>query len=328
MKKKMNYSIFVIILVFLFSNCDTKVYENAIPPGEVPITINLGENSNERVVDYQAQVKIYYSNDRSAEEQSLFDSYRLSTKIINKSVYVRLDYDADESRGIAKRSIITGKDGTFIFNPDSGAIEQRLPPRPEENGSIDMSKRSLFERVDIPALRQKMKVLGYDMLDEASEYYDSLLRISTPTNLLPKSREGNITSSFSVLFDAQEGVMAGSEKIEVEEDGTIITTKITKYYTEKDGIMIPAGEKMVVHTDEPYTVDVDMTNYPVVSDPETVPEISEEEYKKLLEEGTAYDAVGMDIGDPGNPDKTETWLTVYESVSTNTLTERLFLEVK
>jgi hypothetical protein len=290
-----------------------------------PVTVSLGAGSARSVTDFQAHVKVFQSNDRIANSEMLRQSYKISTKIIGDLLYARIDYEADPSLGLSRKSVVTGPSGTVVFDADTGTIEQRLPARAHEADAVSMKGRSLFERVDIARLREMMRGLGYDITDSEGKACDHLVSFSAPSALLPKSAlVSRATASFKVMFDADEGVMAGSELVETEVDGTIVTTTVTKYYQEEGDIMVPVGERLDVHYDIPGSIAVDGSAYPRIDADTELPTMSPEEFAALQATGEAYEVPEAVLGDPSDPDRTETWLTVYESVATNCLSDSLF----
>lgn len=320
--------LFFVSVLLAFSCAQNTEQVTSISDEDKIITVTLGENSETAITDYQASVKVYYENSRIAGGAELQNSYKLSTKIIDNSIYTRVDYEEIQNVGSSFRSVITGPNETIVFNRASGQVEYRVPIT-TENSEDDLSNRSLFERIDLASLRTKMVDLNYDSNETEVIGFANVVIFKSPSSLLPKSNfEDRSVNSFKILFDTEEEVFAGSELVETKEDGTIVTTTITKFYQEEDEIMVPVGEKMDIHYDFVDKIEVDTETLPIVLNEGDIEEISQEELNTLKLEVGAYEVSQTILGDPTDPDYTETYLTVYEDVSTNCLNNRYFLEVE
>jgi hypothetical protein len=244
--------------------------------------------------------------------------------MIGGSVYSRIDFETDESGGLAQRSVVSGPNGSAVFETGSGTVLHRVPARASSAELPDMRGRSLFERVNVDELKRKMSGLDYDAVYKEGAGCDRVVCFIAPSSLLPKSSGNDRVSAYKIMFDASNGMMAGSETVEAKDDGTILTTTVTKYYQEVDGVTVPAGEMLVVHHDIPGRIEFDSSAYPRILSIDDLPTVSEKDFKDMQIAGQAYEVPEAVLGDPSDPDFSETVLTVYEAVSTNCLSDSMF----
>lgn len=289
----------------------------------VPAIISQPSQSGE-IESFQAEVKIYSSIDRKPSSAHLVSQYRLATKIIDGTIYTRMDFPEDQEHTIAARTVVSNGKDLVLLDSASGKVEYRLPV-PEQAADLiqNTSQRptTLFQKINVTQLRETFKDLQWDM--ESNEgrtrwVVNFPLQILSRFNAVP----GQQIKSFKLYLDEANGTVAGSEQVMVQEDGTIITTKNTTIYTEKDGVPIPIGMVEDSHYDLPYTIDTsDSAVGPYNED--TAPEISPEKARELIENGQAIEINAM-TGDPSNPDYTEQTITLYDSIELNTAPDILF----
>ena len=80
------------------------------------------------------------------------------------------------------------------------------------------------------------------------------------------------------------------------------------------------GEVLEVAHDVPGTLDVSDATAPVIMDEELIPEATEEELAQAEAEGATVTQVAAPlIGDPADPDYTETTITLYDNIGINTV---------
>lgn len=276
------------------------------------------------IESFQANVKVYSNIDRKPSSGRLVSQYKLATKIIDGIIYTRLDFPADPEKNIAARTIVSNGSEMVLLDSATGKIEQRIPV-PEQTAdlikTVSQKPVSLFQKIDVAQLRKTFSDLQWDM-----ESNDQKTRwvIHYPVELLARYNVNSTQKlqSFKLYLDEASGTAAGYEQVVAEEDGTVITTKSTNIYTEKDGVPIPIGMVQESHYDEPYTIDTSDSSV-APYDVEAAPEVSAEEAQQLIESGQAL-AIDAMTGDPSNPDYTEQTITVYDSIELNAAPDILF----
>jgi hypothetical protein len=180
---------------------------------------------------------------------------------------------------------------------------------------MDMNGRSLCARIDVASLKQNMRSLGYDVTDEVTAESENVVCFTASGTLLPKNPiSGHTTTAFKMLLDADIGTLAGSELVETQSDGTVVTTTVTKYYQEEDGVMIPVGEKTVINHDLPGTIEVNDSGYPGITDVAALPQLTQSEFDSMKAEGQAYEVPEAVAGDPTSPDYTETGINAQTAI--------------
>jgi hypothetical protein len=113
--------------------------------------------------------------------------------------------------------------------------------------------------------------------------------------------------------------VSGSEQVETEADGTVITTKTENYFREQNGVLLMVGSLRTVHYDEPYSIDVSDSALPPLPSADTIPVLTQDELAELEKTQEVFRPAMAVRGDPSDPDYTESWLTVFESIETNCL---------
>jgi hypothetical protein len=118
-------------------------------------TVILNGGADTPISDYQASVKVYYTNDRVPSRNRLSDQYRLSVKNIAGELNTRIDYP---DMGDGPRSVILNKRETIIFNPRSGEVSARFATPNASSMEIEIPDgQALIGRVNIDGIIQKYR---------------------------------------------------------------------------------------------------------------------------------------------------------------------------
>jgi hypothetical protein len=309
----------------LMSSCSQDARQNTAGQ-TAPIigtTVVLGAGSKAAVTDYQANVKVRYKNDRLVNSARLCQSYRLSVKLMDGDVKTRIDYVDDIEPDLKGTSVLSDSKEIITFDTATGAIKSRTPLAPPAGMPIgDISGRSLFARVDVDKIREDALALDYDVSEDPERSWTVIQAGDGILSKMPGS--ASTPRSFKAFFDAAAGAMMGSEMVNVDPDGTVITSSQTMIYNEVGGVRVLVGNVLTVHYDLPYTLDVSDSTMPAVPDPATLPEMSLETFRQLESEGKARIDPNARIGDQSDPDYSDIWVTVYEELRTNTLPDSYF----
>ncbi|MCK9171197.1 MAG: hypothetical protein M0P01_12355 [Treponema sp.] len=285
-----------------------------------PVTVtweNPGAGGN--IESYEADVEVYSMNNRKDTALTLQNKYRMSMKTINGGQYVRIDMDPDYNQGSA-RSIVSGKEGTIVFNTQSGEIQYRLPA--EENALpedlVPFLSGNALTRMDVDGIRNECRKLSFDIQDKT----DGEMLIQLPSALFPSDGYES-RSSTSMLFDTADGTLVQTQVVCIESDGTEVKTDCYPVYEDKDGTPVKVGMVTEIISKAAQLLDNDETGvyYNSIDD---IPEISDEEYERLTAEGNITQTDHVSFGNPADPGYTETIAELYQDVHINTVSDSQF----
>jgi len=279
-------------------------------------------NASGKIESYQATVKSYYQNNRSTKLPALRSEYRLSLKMINDQLFVRIDLDANASPDKVARAILTAGTETVVLNTNTGKVEQRIT-LPESQNRLALLNNTLQSvgRLNLDNLKAIARKLSLDISDATP----GLLQLTIPAATLPTMPNKAQVSSYKLSFDSTESVLVNSEMVIAEEDGTTVTVTTTPIYQEDNGELIKVGEQVVNAYHIPGKLDVSDAATQAYATADDIPTLTADELAALQAGGTVSTSESeVILGDLSDASYTETQLMVYEEVKLNTLADSLF----
>ncbi|HPC72731.1 MAG TPA: hypothetical protein PLB48_13060, partial [Treponema sp.] len=275
-------------------------------------------DTSDEISSFQTNVKVYKENNRSPLGRKLAEEYKLSLKLIDGKLYTRMDYPADEDG--SARSVLHTPEELVIFESSSNKVLYRTSV---EKGSDDsVAVRTLFSRLPLKDIQNHFTRLSYRVLEDPQ---NKLLKIETPSAYLADGLIGTSRlASETIYFDTEMEVQVGSDYVMIDQDGTTISVEETTSYQEVDGVPIKTGEVIVRKYDFPYTIDTSDRQIPILNSVDEAEPISEAELAALEEGGALILKEDPILGDPANPDYTETVTIQYENVMLNSVSDSYF----
>lgn len=289
------------------------------------VTVYNGNSSLKEIESYQAQVKTYYSNSRRGIEMEPGEEYRLSLKMMDGTLYSRMDFDSKAFPDLIPRSLITSDKGSVLFQTLTNTVEMRLPPEPEKRLFLNQDSLSVLGRVNMDEIIKESQRLSLDILDETP----GLLALELPPGYFQPQSNGlgfeTEVISCRLSFDTKENLLLSSEMVVKESDGSEISSALHPLYQESDGIMVKVGQVQVVDNRIPFNTLGSESSVMTYETPDDIPEISEEELKALQESGVlSQNEAPVLFGYQFTPDFQEVFVDLYEEVKINSLEDSLF----
>lgn len=318
----------LLLLFFACGNINSNSNELIEELNEREVSIYTGQSSGDskEIESYQANVKSYYSNNRTGVDMEPQQEYRLSMKVIGDRVYSRLDFESENFPDQRARSIVSNDNEAVVMFSDNGDIEARFPvDKSSDRQLLDNSKLSSLGRVDIDNILKEAKRLSFDIQDDTP----GALMVNIPASTFQSQTNGygfeSKVVSCKLNFDTEKDILHSTEMELIESDGTSIEIETHPLYKEQDGLMVKVGQVQVINNKP----NIDMSDLESVVQEyesiEDIPEISEEELTALQESGeVSLEETELLLGDPSNPDFQETFVELYEDVEVNTLSDSIF----
>mgnify|MGYP000919494015 CR=1 FL=1 len=133
--------------------------------------IIVQESKSGAVESMKADISVWSSVDRRPGSDTLVSKYRLSIKLIDGTLYTRIDMPEDLEHGITARSVITNGKEIVMADSKTGAVLYR-GPAPAETASVisGMSQKpaGLFQRINVTQTVMEFRKLSYDVQDRKS----------------------------------------------------------------------------------------------------------------------------------------------------------------
>lgn len=310
---------FVCIFICIgLTSCEQKINDSKMKKYTDTMSVSVKSGSIKKIESYSANVVFYTGNSRKIGGITEKQRYRISVKEVNGSVLYRADYPSKNySDGIA-RSVLATNDELFIFHTGTNNLEHRTNLT---TSAIDKYDGSFSEM-------NRMAILGKisDFQNFRTKLYDIYKDISVDDE--NKTMLINIPSEeyshFNITFDLEDQTLLGSETKEILEDETIITTNTKYLYQDTDGEIIKIGTIIETHYDIKNLIDASAYALPIIESEEDVRIITDEELEAIEEQGgLVYNVVPV-IGDPSDPDYTETLVQLFEDIEINSVDDTLF----
>ncbi len=320
--KKFFYSILVLKTILLFISCNLSE-KNEIPYSQIfqenPLTISWQQNeTSDDIKSFQANVSIYSINNRTDTSSVLQTKYRMSLSTINGTQYNRLDFSPEFSGGKA-RSVVSDNSQVILFDTSSNEIEYKISM--QENISPDIAflgMESAVSKINLDLIKSESQRLSLDLVEDSKK----ILTLDIPSSyFFDNSLEKRISTR--VAFDVEQEVLQQIEVVTLREDGTKITTTSYPMYQEKNGVPIKIGLVTVLNSQASEILPgfEDAQYFDSIDD---IPEMSDEEYERILESGEFEEVENMTFGNPADLSYEEIILEVYNDIEINTVDESAF----
>ncbi|QEN03538.1 hypothetical protein EW093_02090 [Thiospirochaeta perfilievii] len=329
--KERVFSISLILSLFLFSCENGVVIDSASKLEDLEkqeVSIYNGDNKDEDIISYSANVKSYYSHDKKGIDSELTQEYRMSLKLIDSQLYTRIDVPGNQFSDLRNRSIVTSPTETIVFFEDTDEVEARIPIESTSNDFLGINNRlPILGRLDLNSITTEAKRLSFDVEDVTP----GILTVSLPSSAFEQT--GGVYNdytqdvlSYKLSFDTEENTLASTEMIVAESDGTIMTVNTYDlFHEDENGELIKTGRYTAVHNNLNMEISIDDADIETYETLDDIPEISKDEIATLVEEGSISEAdVEPWLGDPTDPNFTEIFIELYEDVELNTLEDSLF----
>jgi hypothetical protein len=277
-----------------------------------PVSIYNADKGTSGVESYQANVKQYYSNDRTGVNMKIVSEYRMSLKLIDGKLFTRIDYPAANMQDGIARTIVSDTSEMLVYQTESQQIEQRIPVADTAKRLMPQNAyRSLMGRLDLDVVAIQARTLAFDVIDATP----GIMQVDVPSGFFPESTDGSDYRSrvakYSVRYDTESDVEILSEMELHESDGTKVSVTTWPLYKEYGEDLLKVGQVTVSAFDVPGVLD---TSDSVVDNTG----LDGESF------ALADDADAVLLGDPSSPDKTETYVELYEDIELNALADSFF----
>lgn len=322
--KKFFYSILVLKIILLFISCSLSE-KNEIPYSQMfeenPVTISWQQKeSSDDIKSFQANVSVYSINNRTDSSSVLQTKYKMSLSTINGTQYNRLDFSPEFSGGKA-RSVVSDNSQIILFDTSSNEIEYKISM--QENISPDLvflGMESAVSKINLDLIKSESQRLSLDLLEDSKK----TLMLDIPSSyFFDNSNSLETRISTRVAFDVQEEVLQQIEVVTLREDGTKITATSYPMYQEKDGVPIKIGLVTVLKSQAAELLQ-GFEDAQYFNSIDEIPEMSDEEYERILESGEFEEVENMTFGNPADLSYEEIILEVYNDIEINTVDESAF----
>lgn len=302
-----------------FSGCNTG---NSISPerqlvSDKEISVSWNDTSD-TINAFEAKVSVYSMNSRRDTSLNLTSQYHLTAKLINDEQYVRLDM-LNQSPDGRFRSVISNDKEMIMFDSASNEIQQRIPLEAAPDDLAFMGYGLGFGKVNLDSIKKEATRLNFDITEDKK---NSSLTLSLPNELFTSEFEKRISTRVS--FDSAADVLTEMETVAVKNDGATVTTSAEYVYQKCGDEYVKVGMITKIVTDYEKRIEgipEDTEYFKTIDD---IPEISEEDFNKMKENGNIFEEPSVKFGDPGDLSCIETIVEVYEDVEVNKTEDSVF----
>lgn len=285
---------------------------------ENPSSINWNPDSNKKQVEsYSANVSVYTMDSRKSKDLTLDNKYRITSKNISNDMCFKIDIPKEYAAEKPK-TYYSNSESFVICDTASGTVEQRIPLE-KQNISNDLeffSNLNTFSKINISEVLETSQRLSFDINNEDEQY----MEISLPSKYFNDNTYQRISTK--ICFDKNQETVTQIEIVEIDEEEKEITTTIMPVYEIVNDIPVKTAEVSIIHTIDPNAEQVE--NPYGLSSIDEIPEISEKEAKKLMEDGVMFESIDYDLGLFDTSDYTETIVEVYETIEINNVEDSVF----
>jgi len=329
MKKKLKLLLVFFVLGFIscdgFLGKDNQTDLSSFEGREV--SVYNGDKTLPSIESFQANVVSYYSHDKKGIEMKVQQEYRLSMKIIDGEIFSRIDVNADSFGDSRARTFISNDKETVCLYTDTKEIEARIPLTEHNLSNRLLPKQGLpmLGKVQLDKIVSTANRLSYDVDNKTP----GVLTIGLPPKAFSSDAEVEGYSqeivSYKLHFDTEDKVMASTEMVVNENDGTVQTTSYYPLYKDVDGKAVEVGSVTEIESDIDENLDVSDSAAESYDSIEAIPEVTEAEIEAMEAEGNISETDSEPwIGDPSDPDFKETYVELYNDVELNTLNDSYF----
>ena len=267
---------------------------------------------------YAANVSVYKMNNREDKQFALDSKYRLSTKLVNGEQYTRLDMN-DKSPDGRFRSIVTSEKEMVLFDTESEEVQYRLPVGTVSNDFAFIQDGLGFGKVDLDLVKAEAARLSFDVSEDDKK---SNMIIALSGELFSSDYSERISTRMS--FDMSTDLMTSVELVDIRADGSKVTTTTEFCYQKCDEEYVKVG--MITTIDTKYEkrlegISEDIEYYESMDE---IPEISQEDLKKMQECGNIFEDTSIKFGDPADLSSVVTIVEVYEDIEINKTDDSVF----
>lgn len=222
---------------------------------------------------------------------------------------------APEFNGGVARTFVANDKETVVYNSSTKSIECRIPAEADVSDSELLTVNPITGRINLDLVRSESKRLNLDFADNTET--DGKCILSFPS----ENVNGQTIVSSKIVFDSVNEVI---DYVEVEmipvEGVRMITTQSNIYQNVEDRIL-KVGQKTVIETKYDQ-----IEEYPeeYFESFDEIPDISEEDYRLLMEYGNGIEDENFIIGNPFDGSNIQTVIEVYENIEVNKVKDSEF----
>lgn len=276
------------------------------------------KNTEEDIIDFSANVKVYSMNNRKDSSMKYDSSYRISTKMIQGEQYTRLDM-LNEGTGKDFVSVISNEKEMVVFDSLSQEIKYRLPVDKTAKDFVFLQNDIGISSVNLDKIKTEAKRLSFDVTENKE---NATLIISLPNNVFSSNSAQRLSTK--VMYDTTSQTLTNMETIDYRNNGSTVKTSIEFVYQECDGKYIKVGMISKIETEfDDYLEGVD-PNLSYYNSIDEIPEISESDYKKMKDQGNIFEDSSLKFGNPADLSSSETIVEVYENIEINQTDDSVF----
>lgn len=288
---------------------------------ENPATISWDFSKSENIETFSADVFVYADSNRRSGGAKLQSRYKMAVKIAEDKQYVRIDYPASEN--MAAKSLLTNGIDSILVNTSTNTIEQKFTASESELKLINdlsfITSQQTLSKINLSKIKKEVSKLSLDMTEDKKE---KVLTVQLPSRYFTTDKEKRLSTKIS--YDTANELMENVETITEKDDGSIVTVTTCPVYEEiENGQIVKIGQYSVIDTKSQVRYE-GLEELEYFDSLDNIPEISNEEYENLLEEGNAAEIEDFSLGDPSDPSSVETLIELYDNIEINLVDDTAF----
>ncbi|MGP1496262.1 MAG: hypothetical protein ACTTJG_05630 [Treponema sp.] len=288
---------------------------------ENPVTITWDTSKSDCIDTFSATVFVYEDSNRRTGGAKLQSQYKMAVKTVLDKQYVRLDFPATEN--IAAKSVLSNGVDTILVDTETNSIERKIITPEAELKLIDelgyITSQNTLSKINLSEIRSEAAKLSLDMSENKNE---KVFTVELPSRYFTNDKETRLSTKVS--YDKAHELMETVETVTQKEDGSIVTVTTCPVYEEIEGDrIVKIGQYSIIDTKSNVRYE-GLEDIEYFDSLDSIPEISNEDYEKLAEEGNATKIEEFPLGDPSDPSSVETLIELYEDIQINVVDDSVF----
>jgi hypothetical protein len=183
-------------------------------------------------------------------------------------------------------------------------------------------RRLLLGRIDLDRMRDELVKNSFDVSEDQANH--RIIAVAPQSMILTLNNAGQKILSARVVFDTHDKTLAGTEITTLDTQNNLITTIQAPMYQIENGEPVMVGTVTDIRHSFNRRLNVSDRRLPVVTDPASIPKVSQADLERRIQSGAKVYHFDPLVGDPADPDYTDTYVERYETLKLNRVDDGRF----
>jgi hypothetical protein len=182
--------------------------------------------------------------------------------------------------------------------------------------------RLLPGRIDLDRMREELNKNSFDVSEDQANH--RIIAVAPQSMLSTLNNAGQKILSMRVVFDTRDKTLAGTEITTLDTQNNLITAIQAPMYQIENGEPVMVGTVTDIRHSFNRRLNVSDRRLPVVTDPSSLPRTNEQDLNRRIALGAKVYHFDPLVGDPADPDYTDTYVERFENLKLNAVDDGRF----